>query len=128
MPENKGYIVNSDEKGSVNICQSVIAVIAASAAIDVDGVHGLYQSHGKELTEVSSKRGLARGVRTNIDEDGVSLDVNLIIEIDYSVGKVSENVQKAVRAALEEAVGVTVKDVNITISGVSRKKSVKAAQ
>ena len=122
MAENKGYIRSSDDKGSINICQNVVAVIAASAAVDIDGVHGLYQSAGRELTTVSGKKGISKGVRINIDGDNITVDVYFIANLGYAVNEVGEAVQKAVKSAIEEAVGATVSAVNIHICGVSLKK------
>jgi len=122
MPDSKGYIKTSDEMGSINICQSVVAVIAASAAVENDGVYGLYQSPGRELTTVSSKKGISRGVKININEDDITVDVYFIANLGYAVNEVGEAVQKAVKNAIEEAVGATVSEVNIHICGVSLKK------
>ena len=127
MAESKGYIKNSDEKGSINICQNVVAVIAAAAAVDVDGVHGLYQSPGRELTSVSGKKGISRGVKVSIDGDNIAADVFFIAEIGYSVSEVGALVQKAVITAIEEAVGVKVSTVNVHICGVSLKKAKQLA-
>jgi len=123
MAENRGYIRSSDEKGSINICQDVIAVIAAAAAIDVEGVHGLYQSPGKELLTVSSKKGLSKGIKILIDGDNITADVYFVAKIGFSVSEVGAAVQKAVVAAIEEAVAVKVIAVNIHICGVSLKKA-----
>ena len=122
MAESKGYIKSSDDKGSINICQNVVAVIAAAAAVDVEGVHGLYQSPGKEITTVSSKKGLSRGVRIGIDGDIVTADVYFIAKLGHSVSEVGAAVQRAVVSAIEEAVGVKVSTVNVHICGVSLKK------
>jgi len=123
MPESKGYIKTSDEKGSINICQSVVAVIAAAAAVENDGVYGLYQSPGRELTTVSGKKGISRGIKISIDEDIIAVDVYFIAKLGYAVNEVAEAVQKAVKSAIEEAVGATVSEVNIHICGVSLKKA-----
>jgi len=123
MPENKGYIKSSDEKGSINICQSVVAVIAASAAVENEGVHGLYQSMGRELTTVSGKKGISRGIRININEDSITVDVYFIVNLGYAVNEVGAAVQKAVKTAIEEAVGTSVSEVNVHICGVSLKKA-----
>jgi len=123
MAENKGYIKSSDEKGSINICQNVIAVIAAAAAVDVDGVHGLYQSPGRELTSVSGKKGISKGVKVSIDADNISVDVFFIAEIGYSVSEVGVLVQKAVKSSIEEAVAAKVSTVNVHMCGVSLKKA-----
>jgi len=123
MAESKGYIRNVDEKGSINICQNVVAVIAAAAAVENEGVYGLYQSPGRELTTVSGKKGISKGVRVNIDGDKITIDVYFIANIGFSVNEVGETVQKKVKAAIEEAVGATVSAVNIHICGVSLKKA-----
>jgi len=123
MAESKVYIRNSDEKGSINICQSVVAVIAASAAVDVDGVHGLFQLAGRELTTVSGKKGISRGIKVNIEGDDITVDVSFIANLGYSVSEVGAAVQKAVKTAIEEAVGAKVTAVNIHICGVSLKKA-----
>ena len=127
MAENKGYIRSSDEKGSINICQNVVAVIAAAVAVDVDGVYGLYQSPGRELTTVKSKKGISKGVKIHIEEDKITVDVYFIAEVGYSVSELGVNVQKAVISAIEEAVGAKVGTVNIHVCGVSLKKSKQPA-
>ena len=123
MAESKGYIRSSDERGSINICQNVVAVIAAAAAVDIDGVHGLYQSPGRELTTVSGKKGISRGVRITIEGDDIAVDVSFIANMGYSVSEVAAAVQKSVKSAIEEAVGAKVSAVNIHVCGVSLKKA-----
>jgi len=123
MAEIKGYISSSDERGSINICQSVVAVIAASAAVEVDGVYGLYQSPGRELTTVSGKRGISRGIKININGDDITVDVYFIANMGYSVSEVGAAVQKAIISAIEAAIGSKVIAVNIHICGVSLKKA-----
>jgi len=123
MPDSKGYIRSTDEKGSINIAENVVAVIAAAAAVDIDGVFGLYQSPGKDLTTASGRKGISKGIRVNIEEDDVAVDVYFIAEMGYSVSEIGVKVQKAVISAIEEAVGVKVSTVNVHICGVSLKKA-----
>ena len=126
MGESKGYIRSLDEKGSINISEDVAAVIAAAAAADVDGVHSLFFSSGKELTSMVSKKAMAKGVKLTIEGDEVSIDVYIITELGHSVSEVGAEVQKAVATAVESAVGIAVTAVNVNICGVSLKKSPKA--
>ena len=123
MGENKGYVRNTDEKGSINISEDVIAIIAAAAAAEVDGVNGLFFPHGKDLSNMVGRKGLSRGVKLSIDEDGFMIDVSIIAEMGYSVSEVGAEVQKVVISAVEAAVGVMLKAVNIHICGVALKKS-----
>jgi len=123
MGEQKDYIRTSDEKGSINISEDVVAIIAASAAMEVDGVYSLYYSHSKEITHLIGRKGFAKGVDLTIDGDDVGIDVHIVTELGFSVSEVCVSVQKAVMAAVEDAVGAKVSAVNVHVSGVALKKN-----
>jgi len=123
MGDNKGYIRNADEKGSINISEEVVAVIAATSAMEVPGVNGLYYSHGKEITHKIGKRGFAKGIKLGYDGDNLTIDVHIVAEMGYSVSDVAVAIQKAVIAAIEDAVGTRVSAVNVHVCGVALKKS-----
>jgi uncharacterized alkaline shock family protein YloU len=119
----KGYFKKSDEKGSINISEEVITVIVATAAVDVEGVHGLFVSHGREITQVSGKRGLYKGVRLSNDNNKLNIDVYVIAKMGYPVNELGENVQKAVVSSVEAAAGIEVNEINVHICGVALKKA-----
>ena len=123
MGEHKGYIRNADEKGSINISEDVVAIIAANAAGEVEGVHGFYYAQGKEITSMIAKRGYPKGVKLTFNEDVIVLDVYIVVDMGYSVNEVGEKVQKAVISAVEDAVGAKVGEVNVHISGVALKRT-----
>ena len=122
MGDNKAYIMNSDEKGSINISEDVVAVIAAVAAAEVEGVYGPFLSHNKDIPNVLGRKGLARGVKLHIDGDDISIDINIIAEIGYSVSDIGAKVQKAVMSAVQDAAGAKVNSVNVNICGIALKK------
>ena len=122
MGENKGYVRNTDEKGSINISEEVIAVIAAAAASEVEGVYGLHASHGKEITQVTGKRWRTRGVRISADGDDITIDVQIMADMGFAVNEVGAEVQKAVISAVEAAAGITVAAVNVHVCGISLKR------
>ena len=123
MADNKGYIKSADEKGSINISEDVIAVIAAAAASEVEGVHGLFFTPGRELTNMLGRKSLSRGIKMLIDGEKLVIDVYIMADMGYSVSDVGAEIQKAVMSAVEAAVGVTVSSVNVHICGVSLKKN-----
>ena len=125
MPESKGYIISSDEKGSISISEDVVAVIAASAAMDVEGVYEPFFSHGKDFGNMLGKKVLPKGIKLNIDGDGVTIEVSIITEMGYSVSEVGAQVQRAVISAVEDAVGVSVNAVNVFICGIALRKKEK---
>lgn len=125
MPDSKGYIRNEDDKGSVNISEDVIAVIAATATVEIEGVHSLFHASGREVAGTLSKKGLSRGVKLIIDGDDVTIDLYVIAEMGYSVSEVGAEIQRGVMSAVEAAVGISVKAVNINICGISLKSKSK---
>ena len=123
MGDNKkGYFKKSDEKGSINISEEVITVIAATAAVDVEGVHGLFVSHGREITQVSGKRGLYKGVRLRNDSNKLNIDVYIVAKMGYPVNELGADVQKAVVSSIEAAAGIMVNEINVHICGVALKR------
>ena len=114
MSEVKNYIAYSDEAGSINISEDVLAVVVASATTEVEGVHALHPMGGKAVS---------RAVKIVIDGDSVVIGVSIIAELGSPVGKVGAEIQKAVYEAVEAAIGVKPATVDVHISGVSLKKS-----
>ena len=123
MGENKGYIKNADERGSINISEDVIAVIASAAAAEVEGVHGMFLAPSKDIANMLGRKGMSKGVKLAIDEDDITIDVSIMAEMGYSVSEVGAEVQRVVISAVEAAVGVVVKAVNVHICGVALKKN-----
>ena len=123
MGENKEYIKSTYENGSISISEDVVAIIAAAAAVEVEGVHGLFFAPGKELSNMVGKKGLSKGIKLLVEGEDVVIDVYILTEINYSVSEVGAEVQKAVISAVESAVGIIVTAVNVHICGVSLKKS-----
>ena len=124
MGDNKkGYFKKSDEKGSINISEEVITVIAATAAVEVDGVHGLFVSHGREITHVNGRKGLHKGVRLSNDNNKLNIDVYIVAKMGFPVNELGARVQKAVVSSVEAAAGINVNEINVHICGVALKKA-----
>lgn len=120
MGENRDYITHPDEKGSVNISEEVISVIAATAALETEGVAAL--SAGRELSELLGKKNLAKGVKLTVEGENLRVDIWLTVKLGVSVNKVGRKVQEAVASAVESATGFTVREVNVHVIGVNLKK------
>ena len=121
MGEGKAYIRSTDEQGSINISEDVIAAIAATATAEVEGVHGLYYSPSRELAHTISKKEISRSVKLSIEGESITADVYVLISKNHSVSEVGAEIQKAVMSAVEDSVGVAVKAVNVHICGIALK-------
>ncbi len=120
--ERKSHVVyTKDEQGEVVIADEVVAIIADIAATEVDGVDSMDGGWSGEIISRMGIRDLSKGVKIEIEENHVSVSLNLSVKYGYSIPDVSKNVQDRVSQAIESMTGLNVLDVNIRISGVVTK-------
>ena len=122
MPEN--YITTETENGSVNISEEVIAVMVSAAINEVEGVAGLSNTVGSEILDLIGMKTLSKGIKVEIDEENIVVDVVITVDFGCVVADVAEKVQLAVINALESMIGLSAK-VNVHVSGVSFRKADK---
>lgn len=121
MAENKQYITQMQDNGSVMISEDVIATIVSQAVSEVDGVVSLSVKPGADIAEIIGKKNWGKGMKITIGQkDELYIDCNLIISYGQSVVAVAKAVQEAVSSALESMTGVTVASVNVNVCGIIR--------
>lgn len=126
MSENKEYVSQTVENGSIRISEDVIASIASMAAMEVEGVYGLNNNIGAELAGKISKKSQGRGIRLVIaDNNDISIDCYVVVLYGHSVFDVAKAVQENVTTVVESTTGQKVKTVNVSISGISLPKEAK---
>ena len=83
MSDNKEYVSRCDELGNIHI--SVLAGIAAAAALEVDGVSSLAANLGSDIAELLGKKNLAKGVRVKTEEDKVEVELSVLIVYGHTI-------------------------------------------
>lgn len=121
MAENKQYIMQTQEKGSVMISEDVIATIVEHAVGEVEGVAGLSVKAGADIAEFIGKKNWGKGIKIMIAEgNDLSIDCNVIVCYGQSVVNVANSVQEAITNAVESMVGTPIKSVNVNVCGIVR--------
>jgi uncharacterized alkaline shock family protein YloU len=123
MSDAKEYLVQPDEKGTVNISEEVVAAIAALAVSEVEGVYGLSSSFTADLAELLGKKNLAKGVKLSIDEKVVTVECFVVITYGFEIPTVAAGIQDSVITAIESMTGLKVAAVNVDICGISAAKN-----
>ena len=95
--------------GQVKISNDVVATIAGLAALEVEGVE----------TNTTLKN---NGVKIQIEEEEVSLDVMVMIDYGVSIPEIALKIQENVKNTVETMAGLKVSQVNIHVQGISFKK------
>ena len=80
MPENKDYLTHEETLGTIQISEDVVASIATSTALEVEGVGGLLSTNMSDY--LGGKKMTARGVRVEMEGDAIV--VNLFIMLRYA--------------------------------------------
>ena len=112
-------VYEKDQIGEVQIADEVVAIIAGLAATEVEGVDSLAGNMSNELIGKLGMKNLSKGVKVDITEAHVSVNVSMNLKYGYSIPSVCEKVQERVKTAIENMTGLTVLDVNIKIAGVN---------
>lgn len=116
MAEN--YITCQDEKGNVNISEDVIAVMAAAALAEVDGVAGMANTIGDELADFLGKKNIAKGIKIQFEEDRIVIDVLIMVRFGCNITEVAGKVQEEIASAVEAMTSMK-PVVNVHVTGVA---------
>lgn len=121
MAENKQYITQVQNNGTVMISEEVITTIVAQSISDVEGVVSMSVKPGADIVEMLGKKNWGKGIRVTIgQEDELCIDCNVVLGYGQSVISVASSVQTAVTSAVESMTGVKVAAVNVNVCGIVR--------
>ena len=112
-------LYEKEKIGEVQIADEVVAIIAGLAATEVEGVDSMAGNITNELVGKLGMKNPSKGVKVDVTEEHVSVDLSLNIRYGYNIPSVSEQVQEKVSTAIENMTGLTVLDVNVKIAGVN---------
>ena len=118
--EKNTYTIKTDENlGEVKIADEVVAIIAALAATEVEGVASMAGNITNELIGKLGMKNLSKGVKVDVLEGIVTVSLALNLKYNYSIVEVSARVQEKVKNAIENMVGLEVTSIDIKIASVA---------
>ena len=112
-------VTMNNEYGSIEVSTDVIATVVGGSATEIPGVVGMASRHQVRdgLNEILRKENYAKGIVVKQDE-GVIVDVYIIVSYGTRISEVSKNVQERVSYQLEASLGVQADAINIFVHGV----------
>ncbi len=106
------------EGGRIIFADEVVATIAALAVSDVEGVAALSGGMVEGITEMLGKKNLTKGVKVEVGTEEAAVDVAVSIQYGYRIKEVCENIQAAVKSAIETMTGLRVVEINVFVQSV----------
>lgn len=118
--DKNSYVLQDDENlGTVKIADDVVAMIAALAATEVEGVAAMSGNMTNELLSRVGVKSMAKGTRVEVLQKKVKVDLAITIEYGFNIPATCQRVQTKVKNAVENMTGLEVNDVNIRIAGIN---------
>ena len=108
------------EQGLIELSNEVIATVVGAAATDNYGVVGMASRNQirDNLNEILKKENYSRGVVIRQEEEGVAVDVYIIVGYGTKISAICRNVQEQVKYNLETMLGFSANAVNVYVQGV----------
>lgn len=112
------YILSDESNGIVSVSEEVVAIIAAYAATDVEGVSSMSGGISSDLLSKVGLDKISKGIRVTISEGQISVDAAISVAYGHGIPATSKAVQKKIKSSVENMTGLEVTSVNIRIAGV----------
>ncbi|MCG1022780.1 MULTISPECIES: Asp23/Gls24 family envelope stress response protein [Sutcliffiella] len=109
---------NNNSLGKVEIAPEVIEVIAGIAASEVEGVMQMRGNFAAGVVERLGKKNHGKGVKVDLSEEGIKVDVFCVMQFGISIPTVAQKVQDNIRQALLNMTALEITEVNIHVVGV----------
>ena len=111
------------ENGSIKISNEVIATIAGTAAMEVEGVVGMSSNLAGGISELLGKKNPAKGVKVEIKDKEVTIEMHLTLAFGAKLNDVGLKVQQETKKAVETMTDLKVMKVDVHVEGISRAKT-----
>lgn len=109
--------------GQIQIADEVIAIIAATAAQEVEGV---VATQGGAISEFFGKKNnQSKGIKVTTEGDEAKLEVEVAVKYGTKLQQAALDIQEKVKNAVETMTGLSVTAVDVHIVSVVTEKKAK---
>ena len=110
--------INND-LGQITIAEDVLLKVAGYAALECYGIVAMSSKRAKDgLVEWLGRENLTKGVRINVTDEGIDIDLFIIVEYGISIFEVCKIIKSQVCYKIENMTGAKVRRVNISVEGI----------
>jgi len=110
------------ENGQVKISDDVVMIIAGIATSTVKGVYSARTGVAEGITNLFSKNNYSKGIKVEINENTVVLDIFINVEYGCKINEVAKEVQATVKKEIETMTDLVVASVNVHVQNIITEK------
>lgn len=104
--------------GQIDISPATVATIATRSVHQCYGVVGMASKNLVDGIAHVLTRDARRGIEVSFDDDGIVIDVYVIVEYGTRIRIVAQSIQNTVKFHVEKALGAPVTAVNVYVQGL----------
>ncbi len=113
------FVIKSNELGDITVEKEVVETIAGLATLDSYGLVGMVPHNIQSgITNILGLESIRKGVEVKNSNDGLVVDVHVIVAYGIKISEVASNVIQKVTYVLEKSAGIPVAGVNVNVRGV----------
>lgn len=110
---------NEGSYGQIDISPAAVSTIVSQAVHQCYGVVGMAsKGFANGIAQLLTRDSSRRGIDVHVEEDGIVVDVYVIIEYGIRIRAVAESIQSTIKFHVEKAMGQDVKAVNVYVQGL----------
>ena len=113
----------AQDLGSIEVAPEVLEIIASIAVSDIEGIASMRGNFASGVVERLGKKVHGKGVKSELSQDGLMIDVYCVVNYGVSIPKTAQKVQEHVRQTLENMTSLQTQEVNVHITGVQFESS-----
>jgi len=113
------------KNGQVHISTDVLSIITSIAAGEIEGVQDASSGFVDEISSLFNKKTHSKGIKIELKEDNVYIDININVEYGYNIHEVAEAVQKKITEKIETMTNLNVVSINVNVSNVFIKEEIE---
>lgn len=127
MTEQQTFEMEEHALGKVEISPEVIEVVASIAATEVEGVADMRGSFTTGVAERLGRRNPGKGVKVDLLEEGITVDVYVLVNYGVSIPEVGQQIQDNICQALRTMTSLEVTAANIHVVGIQFEQKLSEA-
>jgi len=109
----------NNELGLITISEDVLLKVAGYAALECYGIVAMSSKRAKDgFVEWLGRENLTKGVQLHVTDDGIDIDLFIIVEYGISIVEVCNIIKSQVCYKIENMTGAKVRKVNISVEGI----------
>lgn len=104
--------------GTVEIAPEVIEVITGIASTEVDGLFAMRGNFASGVAERFGKTAHSKGVKVELTDNGILIDLYVILNFGVSIPQVAQNLQSSIRQTLKSMTALEIDEINVHVVGI----------